>query len=89
MEHTSDDGRLQVYDDNNKLWLESKQEFPDIFETLPTPIRHACKTGKKLCNLTTQCGNDRPLYSTVLKTTCNSIVNVYKENALPIHAFAY
>lgn len=88
MEHTGNDGRMQVYDDR-KLWLESKQEFPDIFETSPTPMGHACKTGKTLCNLTTKCANDRPLYSTVLKTTYNSIVNVYRENTLPIQAFAY
>ena len=88
MEHSSDDQRIQDYDDSSR-WLDNKQEFPDLFENLPTPIRRTRKNGKALRNLTNQCKNDRPLYSTIVKTTCNSIISIYGENAFPFQAVAF
>jgi len=89
MEDANNNQSIEVYHDNEH-WLENKQEFPDLFETLPTPIRRTRKAGKKkLHNLAQHCGSERPLYSTVLKTTCNSCVNGCREHALPLQTYAY
>ena len=70
---------LQDFDNNNAVWLDNKQEFPDIFDSLPTPIRKPHKKGKVSLSLSKQSRNegDRPLYSTIVKTACSSIAYVY------------
>lgn len=92
MEHSNDDDdddqTLHIYDDSNH-WLDNKQEFPDIFETLPTPIRRTRKPGKTLRNLTNERKIDRPLYSTVVKTTCGSVVSIYEDHSFPFQTVAF
>lgn len=88
MDHSNDDQGLQPYDDSSQ-WLDSKQEFPDMFDAFTTPKRRTRKTGKTLRNLTNDYKNDRPLYSTIVKTTCSSIASIYDEHAFPLQTIAY
>eukprot|EP00794_Sanderia_malayensis_P021276 gene21276-23347_t len=68
---------------DKKVWLDNKQEFPDIFDTLPTPRRTAHKNAKQLYNcsiISSLSRPDRPLYSTIVKTTYSSIAYLYAGN---------
>lgn len=64
----------------NEAWLDNKREFPDIFDTLPTPRRTAHKDAKQLYNYSNNSSisrPDKPLYSTIVKTSCSSIAYLY------------
>ena len=75
---------MPVYDSSND-WLDDKHEFPDIFETLPTPIRRTRKSGKVRFHPTGQTSHpDKPLYSTIVKTSWSSIAYVYQDHSFEL-----
>ncbi|XP_065058066.1 cyclin-I-like [Rhopilema esculentum] len=75
---------MPVYDSSND-WLDDKHEFPDIFETLSTPIRRTRKSGKVRFNPTGQTSHpDKPLYSTIVKTSWSSIAYVYQDHSFEL-----